>query len=342
MNVRNSRIRRLVVVAVVASMPIAGIAGVASAKGKHHKAGGGSGGGNSTMIVTVAPNNPLIEVGQSEIDAVIQVETQPGLAGTQVEISSQQLQSSCAPWSVVYDTFASGTDQTSNKGYIDVYLDNEGNATVAVQATDCAPGSDLVEADLNSVPFYTATTELQVMPPSVTTPNLYAFPAAGNTNNGQEVETGDTCTDPPPGPPGPPPGPECTGKTDSGDSDVYAVFVVEEQPVYAEQYVSISSQQLQSRCLEGGLWLSQAASVPTSVTPPVGDTPPGPGGYSFGPGDTTLVTAWGVLDDDGNAAFIFKGASCAAGPSLVEGDVQGGFHDTFSDTFTVLPPAVTI
>ena len=49
-----------------------------------------------------------------------------------------------------------------------------------------------------------------------------------------------------------------------------------------------------------------------------------------------------ILDDDGNATFVFKGSSCAAGPSAVIADVQAGSHPTYVTTFTVAPPAVTL
>ena len=49
-----------------------------------------------------------------------------------------------------------------------------------------------------------------------------------------------------------------------------------------------------------------------------------------------------ILDDDGNATFVFKGTSCAAGPSQVIADVLAGTHQTYVTTFTVDPPAPTI
>ena len=89
MNVRHSRLARLVTLTVVASMPLLGMAGVASAKvhhAKHHhhggggSTGGGTGGPPALITVRVSPN-PLVETGQSEIHAVIEVETSPSFAG---------------------------------------------------------------------------------------------------------------------------------------------------------------------------------------------------------------------------------------------------------------------
>src|SRR5580693_1647092 len=126
MNVRHSRLARLVALTVVVSMPLLGMAGVASAKSKagpnfckNHpnskraicKAGGGSttGGGSGTSttnIVVTADPNPLVETGQSEIHTVIQVETLPSFAGDVVSISSSQLVASCL--AVSYEDIQNG------------------------------------------------------------------------------------------------------------------------------------------------------------------------------------------------------------------------------------------
>jgi len=308
-------------------MPLLGMAGVASAKTpKHHVncsnpknaskkacagAGGSTGTGGSTggpqIEVTVDPN-PLVETGQSEVHAVIEVETLASFAGDAVTISSQQLNSSCH--TVTYDSVASGTDETSPAS-ISVILDDDGNATVAVDGENCAPGSSVLEADLDVAPYLTALTTIVANPPVVTTAGLTGYP-------NDEVETGDTYG---------------AGVTNpSGNSDVYAVFYVEDNPVYAEQKVEISSAQLEARCGDGWVWL------------------PGNGGASVpaGPAPITLQTgvnttpAFTTLDDDGNAVFVFKGVSCAAGDSQVIADVEAGSHDTFTFDYTISPPAPTI
>ena len=103
MNVRHSRLARLVTLTVVVSMPLLGMAGVASAKAHHHhhhgggsggSTGGGKGGPPPLITVTVDPN-PLVETGQSEVHAVVQVETSPSFAGDKVNIDSSQLEASC-------------------------------------------------------------------------------------------------------------------------------------------------------------------------------------------------------------------------------------------------------
>jgi len=164
----------------------------------------------------------------------------------------------------------------------------------------------VIEADLEQAPYLTALTTLVANPPVVTTAGLTGYPNF-------EVETGDTST----GINGP-----------SGNSDVYAIFYVEDNPVYAEQKVEISSAQLEARCGEGWEW--------------IGGNLPGPDGFVSGVGVNTNPPVETTLDDDGNAVFAFKGISCAAGDSQVIADVLAGTGDTFTFDYTIDPPAPTI
>jgi hypothetical protein len=186
---------------------------------------------------------------------------------------------------------------------ITVALDNDGNVTVALYANDCAPGTSVIEADLDVAPFLTALTTLTALPPQVTPEGLTGVP-----NN--EVETGDTTNISSP----------------SGDSDVYAVFYVETSPVYAEQTAKIFSPQLEARCIEGYWWQGgnggSVTSEPTGIINPNGPA--------------------SILDDDGNAVFVFFGASCAAGDSQIIAEVEAGTHPTYIFDYTILPPAPTI
>jgi uncharacterized repeat protein (TIGR01451 family) len=243
--------------------------------------------------ITITPGPAA---GGSQVHAVIQVETSPSYAGDPVDISSSQLQSACGG-TITFETLQGGSTTTPRLSIdsITVVLDDDGNVTVVVDAPDCAPGTDLVEADLTVAPFLTATTTLDVEPPQVT-------PAGVSANPSTEVETGNSPS--------------------SGESDVYTVFYVETDPVYAEQPVQISSPELDSRC--GGGWRWE----------------PGSGTAIDQTSGTTLAT--GTLDDDGNATFVFKGASCAAGPSAVIADVEAGSHPTYVTTFTVTAPVPTL
>jgi hypothetical protein len=300
---RRPRLIGLVTLAVVATWPVFGLSAVASAAKtkagtncvKHpHKAKCASGGGGATggtgatppnIIVSVSPD-PVQETGTSEISAIVQVEALPIFGNQTVNISSQQLFLDCA--AVSWTSFEPSV--RSGSGITGVALDNDGNATVWVLGEDCAPGPNLIEADLNAAPYTTATATLTALPPAPTPePTITGAP-------NPEVQTGDG------GPGGP-------------ASQVYATFLIEENPVYAEQTVEVESTQLFSRCL-GASWTV---------------------GTSFVPGLTATVT----LDNDGNAVVNFIGFNCAPGEALVTADLTGGTHDTFSTTYTITPPAVT-
>ena len=55
----------------------------------------------------------------------------------------------------------------------------------------------------------------------------------------------------------------------------------------------------------------------------------------------TTGSAISVLDNDGNAAFVFKGSSCAAGTSTVIADVLAGTHPTYKTTFKISAPSAS-
>jgi hypothetical protein len=335
---------RMTALTVVMVLPLLGLSGIASAKpskavtkgssawcakhakNAHCKAGSGSGsgsggatGGSSPTITVSATPNPLVETGQSEIHAVIQVSTDPSYAGDAVLIDSSQLDGSCSgpiPDGAVntgpvtgvtfFSISAPGGTPEAPAGFahsISVVLDDDGNATVIVDASDCAPGSDVIAADLEAAPYLTALTTLVANPPSVTTAGVSGFPASPPG----EIETGDTAA--------------------SGESDIYTVFYVETAPVYAEQPVTIFSSQLQDRCGDGWSW------VP-------GNAPQGQLAIDYSTSNSDAPgTAETTLDDDGNAVFVFYGASCAAGDSSVIAEVDAGSHPTYVTTFTVNPPS---
>jgi len=307
-------ITQAVVVAIplVLSMPLLGMSGIASAAQKgsakwcatHPKkakaiascsaAGAGTGGAAPLITIQIDPN-PLVETGTSNVVATVQVETAPSFAGDLVHIDSSQLEASC-------ETVTFTSIQPAAFDDIQVVLDDDGNATVLVYGSNCAPGQSVFEADLERAPYYTALGTLTVLPPVVTASGVFGYPATSGTAINGEVETGDTAA--------------------SGDSDVYGVFYVETDPVYAEQTVEITSSQLAGRCAKAEF-----------------DAPPPAVVEKFPLVDDGAATA---LDDDGNAVFFFLGESCAAGSSEIIADVLAGNHPTYLTTFTVLPPQPTI
>jgi hypothetical protein len=311
-----SRLMKGLAVAVVASMPLLGLAGVASAKAAHGckkahscQSGGGTGTGTGTgasdptITVQIDPN-PVVETGQSNVNVIVQVETSPSYAGDFVSISSSQLAASCSnPGTFLSTEQPSGPSTYANVTYsvdspLSVALDDDGNATIWITGLNCAPGTDVVDASMTAAPYLTAIGTLTVSPPVVTTAGVSGYPTDSGTVTTGEVETGDTAA--------------------SGNSDVYAVFYVETDPVYAEQTAEISDNQLQDSCGGGFVWYFSD-----------GDNITGP--------DVTET-----LDDDGNAVFVFVGSSCAATTTDVVADILAGSHPTYTSTFTVDAPAPTI
>jgi hypothetical protein len=189
----------------------------------------GGGGGTAKIKVSVSPNkgagnggaNGLVLTGNSEVYAVVQVEANPAFAGDGVTIASNQLAAKCSE----VDFYTGQNGPVKYNGEIDnVILDNDGNATVFMYGEDCSAGQALVTADLETAPYYTASTWLTILPPQNTKPGVYASP-------NPEVVTGDTEA--------------------SGNSDAYIVINVEVPSVYAEQTVEITFYQFASRCGQG-------------------------------------------------------------------------------------------
>jgi len=301
-------VRKAAVLAAVSVVCLGGVSAVAAAKGpkkgspawcRAHpmsklaacqggSGSGGTGGSSRTITVAVSPS-PLTETGQSEIYAVVEVETSPSLSGDPVTVSSTQLAAVCGG-AVLFGSLQPGANYSPDS--VTVVLDADGSATVSLYGIDCAPGTSVISADVGVAPYYTALGTLDAVAPVPTPAGV-----SGSPNN--EVETGNMPA--------------------SGDSDVYAVFYVETDPVYAEQTAEITSPELFSRC--GGaippVWVSNDGSFATN-------------------------TAAATIDDDGNAVFAFTGSSCAAGDSTVIADISAGVHSTYTTIFTILAPAPTI
>lgn len=271
-------IRLVAVAAAALIVPLAGIVSATSA--------GAAAPMTPKIVVSVTPN-PLTEAGDSAVNAVVQVGALVSLAGASVNISSIDLTNTCA--SVEFETIAGGLPPAGSNP-ITVVLDNEGNATVEVDAVGCTPGTDVIEADLLAVPYKTATTTLTVIGPTNTPKGVWASPS-------KEVETGTA--------------------GEGGNSDVYAVFTAEASSKYSEQTVEIQSDELVDRCGQGSEWVTNDGVFSDSTT------------------------AVATLDDNGNATFVFFGASCATGTSTVLVDVEAGLHPKYTTTFKVKSPRPT-
>ena len=107
-------------------------------------------------------------------------------------------------------------------------------------------------------------------------------------------------------------------------SSVADVIEVECQPVYAEQTVKVSSQELYNSCADKLSWtaIGNQANPYKPVT-----------GSSIGKVK---------LDDDGNATVVaWGGPSCAATTSIISAHMEAAPGESTSTTFTVLPPETT-
>jgi hypothetical protein len=308
---------RLVAVLAAAVVPLVGIvglsAGPASACGKLCTAGKPK---SPSIVVTASPN-PVIETGPSNIVIIVQVETKDYIGP--IVISSTELFSNCVD--VAFATLLAGTEadgfptptNDTTDGTITVDTDNDGNATVVIGGSDCSPGENVIEASESTIPFHTATTRLIIDSPMVTASGVKGYPA-------DEVETGDGA-----GTAGP-----------VGTSDVYAVFYVEAPAVYAEDTESITSDELTARCGEGSVWVGAYLPATALAGDDVGTV-----GLVAGSSPGSADPAAGqLIDDDGNVAYLFAGASCAAGVSTVIAAVTDG--PTYRTTYKILPPAVTV
>jgi hypothetical protein len=338
------RLVPLVALTVVVSMPLLGMAGIAAAKNPkgspawclaHPKkalkvaaCAPVTGGGKPSL--TIDPG-PLVETGQSEVTAVVQFEDIAG-ADEQVTIDSSQLTASCRG-TVTFSDLQGVTATTppsstitpaTSTNVVTLTLDDDGNASAVVSATDCAPGTDIFDASLKGPPFDTVLTTLTVKPPQPT-------PAGVTANPGTEVETGDTSA--------------------SGDSDVYAVFYVEGDAVWAEQEAEISDPQLEESCAGGWIWEPGNQTLAGGATS--GNISGNPHNTNTGPGDLTTTSGnepYTTIDNDGNSVFVFMGISCAASSTLTPpGSIAiaevafnlTGSHPSYEGPFVVEPPQKT-
>jgi uncharacterized membrane protein len=104
-------------------------------------------------------------------------------------------------------------------------------------------------------------------------------------------------------------------------SSVADVVTVECHPVFAESTVTISADQLSSRCAGTLSWMSTPGNGPGTVTGPTVDVP---------------------LDNDGEATVVaFGGPSCAAGTSIISAHLDVPPFTTANTTYTVIAPRDT-
>ena len=286
------KVSRVFLSSVLVSAFLVGLSGTASAN-PHASA---------KLKITVSPN-PLVETGQTEMHAVIQVSAGPGSAGKQVLISSPRLESACGG-TITFQNLqpptgsegGSGTtaSPTTSVDSIETTLDGDDNAAVVVSGANCAWGSRKIKAKLLVASPVSATAVLKTEAPIPTAAGVAGSP-------GPEIETGN-------------------GPLASGDRDVYTVFYVEISSIYAGEGVTVSSDGLENACAKG--WRLEF----------------GPTGASSTNGTDPGQSPTGTFDGDGNAVFVFMGAGCAPGTYDVFSDLAGAPYTENMTSYTVEPP----
>lgn len=124
--------------------------------------------GETPEGVMALPAAQVEDAGSSSVATIIEAEF-PGRAEQQIRIASDEMLSRCgiAPhlhWIRPDRTGVEGVSEVNGLG-----LDNDGNTFVLlIGDASCHPGSSLIEADLESKPFTTLTTEFAIEPPQPT------------------------------------------------------------------------------------------------------------------------------------------------------------------------------
>jgi hypothetical protein len=273
---------------------LASLAGTASARTAGKKADGEL---TPTCIIFSQPS--FIDQGEfttsSSVADIVEVSCDPEFGFQSVKLSDEELFSRCKDsmsWSEapVFEP----TEGSTTK----IKLDGAGNGSAVLWAgPGCASGETLVSAHLEVAPFTTVTTNFEVLPPKVTTPGVSVLPA--------------------------------TSVEDNVESSVSTIVEVEFPPVYAEQFVNVSAEQLFARC--GLAPKVEWVGPDENLISPVGED-------AFGAESVSVQ-----LDDDGNAFVVLLGGpSCASGPSEIEASLESAPYTTYTTEFTVGAPEAAL
>jgi hypothetical protein len=289
---------RLAVIAAVAFIPLISTVPAHAASTTNNK---------KPAVCVIHSNPSQVESGNgpsqhSSIADIIQVECQPVYSEAWVMIDATQLSNACrGTLSWAAPPWGPGNEGDSQ---FEVQLDNDGNAIAAVWGgPSCAPSTSRISASLEAPPFSTVATSFTILPPLNTKPGVTANPKS-------IVE-------------------------DSVYSAVATVVQVEFPSVYAEDYVTIKSDELYTRCDGYLTWWG-----PEEV--PLGDD----GGEIAAHANAAEINTSEVtvqLDNNGNAfAVAIGGPSCASGKSTITADLQTVPFTTEVGYFKILSPRPTI
>jgi hypothetical protein len=116
----------------------------------------------------VTPSGQVEDSFSSAVATIVQVEL-PGASEAKVHIGSEELFHRCRLAPHVHWIMTNGEDRTNVSEVREVEVDNDGNAfVILIGDKSCAPGTSLIEADLESKPFTTLTSSFTVLAPQPT------------------------------------------------------------------------------------------------------------------------------------------------------------------------------
>src|SRR2546430_1602184 len=118
--------------------------------------------------VYAMPSVQVADAGSSGFATIVEAEF-GSRSEKPVRIGSEELYPRCRVAPHLHWILMDGTNGEGAPEVNAVHLDNDGNAfVIAIGDASCAPGRALIEADLETKPFTTYTTEFEVLPPQPT------------------------------------------------------------------------------------------------------------------------------------------------------------------------------
>lgn len=293
---------RLSALAVVLAMPLIGMGGIASATTNTVHRGGHGGPPPQDEFNVTVSSNPSGEIGKSVVAAVIQVTANPSLAEYPVTINASKLAASCKG-DFSLATIQGGAPDSLVTASKEIGVTLDNDGNVTVVASGQNCAPGRRKIEAAlDVEPFYTATASLKVKSPIVKQSGLLGEPQTNGSTG-EVETGDSET--------------------SGFSDVYALFYLETTAAYASQPAMVDFSQLAANCSGG--W---------AVSPVTGKI--------SGPNTNTDPEITSNLDGNGNAAFLFVGARCAATTSTVTADVEAGTDPTYSTNLKVFPAAAAI
>jgi hypothetical protein len=229
----------------------------------------------------------------SSVADYVKVSCGPAYSGRSVKVTATELFNRCSDklewvgrveWPILKFLGLVGVGKSVN-----LRLDGAGNTwAVVFGGPGCAPGESLISAHLEAPPFSTVTTGFTVLAPRPTPLGATVLPA--------EITLGETA------------------------SSFGAIVQVEYPTVFAEDWVTITAEQLAARCKIPPhlIWFGPNLKL-----------------LGFGAESSARVQ----LDNDGNAfAVVFGAFSCSAGTADIEATLEEAPYTEERTTLTLLAP----